>query len=51
MPLRDHFRPPVSTRSSFEGLNGGWPMAIVLQLSPLLPALCRRATGSSRPQF
>src|SRR5207244_2285614 len=38
MPLRDHFRPPVSTRSSWEGLHGGWPMAMVQRLSPLLPA-------------
>jgi hypothetical protein len=37
MPLRDHFRPPVSTRSSWEGLHGGWPMAIVQRLAPLLP--------------
>jgi hypothetical protein len=38
MPLRDHFRPPVSTHSSWEGLHGGWPMTIVLQLSRALPA-------------
>lgn len=37
MPLRDHFRPPVSTRSSWEGFHGGWPMAMVQRLSPLLP--------------
>src|SRR5579871_4245536 len=37
MPLRDHFRPPVSTRSSWEGLHGGWPMAMVQRLAPLLP--------------
>ncbi len=37
MPLRDHFRPPVSTRSSWEGFHGGWPMTIVQRLAPLLP--------------
>jgi hypothetical protein len=37
MPLRDHFRPPVWTRSSWEGFHGGWPMAMVQQLAPLLP--------------
>ena len=37
MPLRDHFRPPISSRSSWEGLHGGWPMTIVQQLSRVLP--------------
>ncbi len=37
MPLRDHFRPPVSKRSSWEGFHGGWPMRIVEELAPLLP--------------
>jgi hypothetical protein len=37
MALRDHFRPPVSTNSSWEGLHGGWPMTMVLQLSRELP--------------
>lgn len=37
MPLRDHFHPPISKRSSWEGFHGGWPMAIVQRLSPLLP--------------
>ena len=37
MPLRDHFRPPVWKKSSWEGFHGGWPMAMVQQLSPLLP--------------
>jgi Protein of unknown function (DUF4058) len=37
MPLRDHFRPPVSKRSSWEGFHGGWPMSIVEELSPRLP--------------
>jgi hypothetical protein len=37
MPLRDHFHPPVSTRSSWEGFHGGWPMVIVQRLAPLLP--------------
>jgi hypothetical protein len=28
MPLRDHFRPPLSDRRSWEELHGGWPMMI-----------------------
>ena len=38
MPLRDHFRPPLSTRSSWEALHGGWPMVIVQHLSAILPS-------------
>jgi Protein of unknown function (DUF4058) len=37
MPLRDHFRPPIWNKSSWEGFHGGWPMAIVQKLAPLLP--------------
>jgi Protein of unknown function (DUF4058) len=37
MPLRDHFRPPIWTRSSWEGFHGMWPATIVMRLSPLLP--------------
>jgi hypothetical protein len=37
MPLRDHFRPPVSQRSSWEGFHGQWPAIIVQQLRRLLP--------------
>lgn len=37
MPLRDHFRPPVSKRVSWEGFHDGWPMAIVQHLDELLP--------------
>jgi hypothetical protein len=37
MPLRDHFRLPVSKRSSWEGFHGLWPGVIVQQLVPLLP--------------
>jgi hypothetical protein len=37
MPLRDHFRPPISKRFSWEGFHGGWPMTIVQTLAPLLP--------------
>jgi hypothetical protein len=37
MPLRDHFRPPVSTRSSWEGFHGMWPATMVLRLARLLP--------------
>jgi hypothetical protein len=37
MPLRDHFRPPVSKKASWEGFHGGWPMVIVQQLRKRLP--------------
>ncbi len=37
MPLRDHFRPPVEKRHSWDELHGGWPMIIVQQLFPRLP--------------
>ena len=37
MPLRDHFRPPVSKHSSWEGFHGGWPMVMVQKLAPTLP--------------
>lgn len=37
MPLRDHFHPPISKRSSWEGFHGGWPMCIVEDLGPRLP--------------
>lgn len=37
MPLRDHFRPPVSQKSSWEGFHGMWPATIVQHLRKLLP--------------
>jgi Protein of unknown function (DUF4058) len=37
MPLRDHFHPPVSKRSSWEGFHGLWPGIIVQELAPRLP--------------
>jgi hypothetical protein len=37
MPLRDHFRPPVSKHSSWEGFHGFWPAAIVQRLADQLP--------------
>lgn len=37
MPLRDHFRPPVSKRISWEAFHGMWPAAIVQQLRTTLP--------------
>lgn len=37
MPLRDHFRPPVSNRVSWEEIHGMWPARIVLHLRTLLP--------------
>jgi len=38
MPLRDHFRPPIATRHSWEGLHGMWPATIVQELDKVLPA-------------
>jgi hypothetical protein len=37
VPLRDHFRPPVSKKSSWEGFHATWPTCIVQQLRKLLP--------------
>jgi Protein of unknown function (DUF4058) len=37
MPLRDHFRPPVSKKSSWEGFHAMWPTCIVQQLRHQLP--------------
>jgi hypothetical protein len=37
MPLRDHFRPPVENRHSWDELHGGWPMVIVQSLFQQLP--------------
>ena len=37
MPLRDHFRPPVSKHASWEGFHGQWPAMIVQHLNPVLP--------------
>ena len=37
MPLRDHFRPPLSDRRSWDELHGGWPMMIVAELNRKLP--------------
>lgn len=38
MPLRDHFRPPVEKRHSWDELHGMWPAVIVQRLFPQLPA-------------
>ena len=37
MPLRDHFRPPVSRRVSWEEIQGQWPARIVMRLKEQLP--------------
>jgi hypothetical protein len=37
MPFRDHFRPPVSKRHSWEEVHGGWPMMMIQKLAPFLP--------------
>ena len=38
MPLRDHFRTPLSQSSSWEEVHGQWPAVIVQQLGKILPA-------------
>jgi hypothetical protein len=38
MPLRDHFHPPLSKRTSWEGFHGQWPAMLVLHLGSKLPA-------------
>jgi Protein of unknown function (DUF4058) len=37
MPLRDHFRPPLANRRSWDRLHGQWPAMIVIALNRLLP--------------
>src|SRR2546425_12351302 len=37
MPLRDHFRPPLTDTASWEELHGQWPAVIVQQLRTILP--------------
>jgi Protein of unknown function (DUF4058) len=37
MPLRDHFRPPLAKRRSWEGVYGGWPAMMVEGLNRDLP--------------
>jgi hypothetical protein len=37
MPLRDHFRPPLTNRRSWDWLHGGWPMTIASRLNRQLP--------------
>ncbi len=37
MPFRDHFRPPISRRHSWEEVHGGWPMMIIQKFAPVLP--------------
>lgn len=37
MPLRDHFRPPISERRSWEGFHAAWPTMLVARLLRHLP--------------
>jgi len=37
MPLRDHFRPPVTDFASWEELHGLWPGIMAVRLNSLLP--------------
>jgi hypothetical protein len=38
MPLRDHFRPPLDKRNSWESLHHSWPTLMVMRLNRWLPA-------------
>jgi hypothetical protein len=38
MPLRDHFRPPLASRTKWGGFHGAWPTLIVADLNRRLPA-------------
>lgn len=37
MPLRDHFRPPLDLKRSWDELHGAWPTIIVMHLNSRLP--------------
>ncbi|MCC7339333.1 MAG: DUF4058 family protein [Pirellulaceae bacterium] len=37
MPLRDHFRPPLTRTSTYQEVHGQWPAVLVQQLGRLLP--------------
>ena len=37
MPLRDHFRPPLDKKITWEGFHGSWPAVIVMALNRKLP--------------
>ena len=38
MPLRDHFRAPLTNRTTWEGFHGQWPAIIVQKLGKELPS-------------
>ncbi len=38
MPLRDHFYPPLSRKTSWEGFHAAWPTMMMLQLNRDLPS-------------
>lgn len=37
MPLRDHFRPPLTNIASWEELHGAWPATMAYRINELLP--------------
>ncbi len=51
MPLRDHFRPPVETKHSWDALHAMWPAEIVRQLFPILPEGYVAAPGAHLGAF
>lgn len=38
MPLRDHFRPPLADKRSWDGFHAQWPAMIVIALNQTLPS-------------
>jgi hypothetical protein len=52
MPIRDHFRPPVSEKASWEGFDGMWPASIVRnEEPPIYAAFCRWVTKGTRARL
>jgi hypothetical protein len=45
MPLRDHFRPPLELKHSWDELHGGWPATAVQRLFSVLPEWYVAAPG------
>ncbi len=45
MPMRDHFRQPLDTITSWESLHQAWPTVMVMHLNRLLPARFRAEPG------
>ena len=51
MSLRDHFRPPVSKKSSWEGFHAMWPTCIVQHLRNELPLVSSPSRTFTEPSW